>query len=329
MSGDPVEESSQVVRQGFVQALQTAHTTAALMRGRGGESRTKAEHLQRMDHGAAKEQRSITEHQIRVIDAIESARQARELNTAKVEEVRARIWRGGDLHALEKHQKQRQIERADEDLARRNRAGKLELKQNKQLHQHQIDGYVNREGRAVEVHELEVEYKKLLIDIRRRAAGFSDSLTNHGDVGAAMGSAAAFASAHSAEGLSDQHQQAAAAYRERLAEDTGLDVEDFDALADLAAAWEEAGPWRVVLDDVAELTEQLSFATQLERETGGGAVEAEVVEAEVVPDGSLIEAAVEAAGLGGMDYDAVIDVDVEIDPVESPLGPVPDSGVER
>ncbi|MEV0027914.1 hypothetical protein [Nocardia sp. NPDC050793] len=326
MSGDPVEEGGQVVRQGFVQALQTAHTTAALMRGRGGESRSKAEHLQRMDHATAKEQRSTLEHWIRVRDSIESANQTRELNQAKVEEVRARIWRGGQQHELDTRHKIRQNARADADLARRNAAGKLEREHKTELHQHQVDGYINREARGVEVHELEVEYKKLLIDIRRRAAGFADSLSEQGDAGAAMGSAAAFANAHSAEGLSDQHRQAAAAYEARLAEDTDLDIDDVldHGLADLAADWEQAGPWRGALDDVAGLTEWLSVATQVEHETGGG-----VVEAEVVVDGSGVEAAVEAAGLAGVDYGAVIDVDVEIDPVEIPLGPVPEAGVER
>ncbi len=328
MSGDPVEESSQVVRQGFVQALQTAHTTAALMRGRGGESRSKAEHVQRMHDAEAKEQRSALEHWIRVRDSIESADQERALNSARVEEVRARTWRGGQLYELDKKHKERQIERADEDLARRNAAGRLERKQKKKLHKHQVDGYVNREARAVEVHELEVEYKQLLIDIRRRAAGFADSLTEQGDAGAAMGSAAAFANAQTAEGLSDQHQQDAAAYRARLAEDAGLDVDDFEALADLAAEWEQAGPWRGALDDVAGLTEQLSFATQLEHDTGDVVVDAEVLDTGAL-DGSRIEAAVEAAGLTGVDYDAVIDVDIEFDPVEIPLGPVPDAGVER
>ncbi|WP_067837287.1 hypothetical protein [Nocardia lijiangensis] len=328
MSGDPVEESSQVMRQGFVQALQTAHTTAALMRGRGGEARTKAEHHQRMNHATAKEQRSITEHQIRVIDSIESARQTQDLNSARVQEVRARIWRGGQLHELDTRHKIRQNARADADLARRNAAGKLEREQKTAIHQHQVDGYVSREARAVEVHDLEVEYKKLLIDIQRRAAGFSDSLTDLGDSGTAMASAAAFANAESAEGLSDQHQQAAAAYRARLAEDAGLDVDDFEALADLAAAWEQAGPWMGALDDVAGLIEQLGFATQLEHETGDVVVEAEVVDTGAL-DGSLTEAAVEAAGLTGVDYDAVIDVDIESDSVEIPLGPVTDVGVER
>ncbi|WP_068056375.1 hypothetical protein [Nocardia xishanensis] len=328
MSGDPVEEGSQVVRQGFVQALQTAHTTAALMRGRGGESRSKAEHVQRMNDAAAKEQRSSLEHWIRVRDAIESSSQARELNSARVQEVRARIWRGGQLHELDMRHKERQIERADEDLDRRNAAGRLERKQKKELHKHQVDGYVNREARAVEMHNLEVEYKQLLIDIRRRAAGFADSLTEHGDAGAAMGSAAAFANAQTAEGLSDKHQQAAAAYRARLAEDAGMDVDDFEALADLAAAWEQAGPWQGALDDVAGLTEQLSFATQLEHDTGDVVVDAEVLDAGA-RDGSLIETAIETAGLTGVDYDAVIDVDIELDPVEIPLGPVPETGVER
>ncbi|MET8779009.1 hypothetical protein ABZV58_28735 [Nocardia sp. NPDC004654] len=327
MSGDPVEESSQVVRQGFVQALQTAHTTAALMRGRGGEARTKAEHLQRMNHATAKEQRSITEHHIRVVDAIESARQMGDLNTAKVEEVRARIRRDGELHELETRQKERQIERADTDLARRQSAGELEREHKTEIHQHRIDGYINRETRAVEVHQLEVEYKQLLIEIRRRAAGFSDSLTDLGDSGAGMASAAAFASAQAAERLSDQHAQAAAAYRERLAEDTDLDVDELleHDLAELAAAFEEAGPWTGSLDDLAGLTEELSYATHLEHDLGDVAAEAEVE----VLDGEVVEEAVKATGVTDVDYRLVIDAEIVIDPVEPELGPVPDLGLDQ
>ncbi|MFF0532904.1 hypothetical protein ACFYT3_31600 [Nocardia amikacinitolerans] len=329
MSGDPVEESGQVVRQGFVQALQTAHTTAALMRGRGGEARTKAEHDQRMSHGIAKEQRSITEHQIRVINAIESANQTKDLNTAKVEEVRARIRRDAQLHELETRHKIRQNARSDADLARRNAAGKLEREHQVELHKHRVDGYVNREARAVEVHELEVEYKQLLIEIRRRAAGFSDSLTDLGDSGAGMASAAAFANAQGAQDLSDQHAHAAAAYRERLAEDTDVDVDELleHDLADLAAAWEEAGPWTGALYDVVGLTEQLSYATHLDHELDDVAAEAEVAEAEIeVLDGEIVEEAVKATGVTDVDYRLVIDAEIVLDPVEPELGPVPDLG---
>lgn len=316
-----------MVRQGFVQALQTAHTTAALMRGRGGEARSKAEHAQRMADASAKEQRSITEHRIRVYAAVETANQTRELNAAKIAEVHARTNRGAELHELDKRHKTRQIERGDADLARREAAGEMERKQKIEVHTRQIAGYDNREARAVEVHALEVEYKKLLLDIRRRTAGFSDSLTQLGEPGTAMASAAAFASAQTAEGLSDQHQQAATAYRARLVEDTDLDIDE--NLADLAAAWEEAGPWTAALEDLAGLTEHLSVATHLEQELG---VLADEPEADI-NSGSAIDDAINATGVTSMGsyVAAVIDPDLDSDPLDPTPSLAPqatDTGLE-
>ncbi|WP_406279378.1 hypothetical protein OH799_11880 [Nocardia sp. NBC_00881] len=333
MSGDPVEESSQAMRNGFVQALQTSHTTAALMRGRGGEARSKAESEQRMRHAAGKERRSFIEHRLRVIDAVESAGQVRELNTAKVDEVRSRIERGGELHELEQQQKNRQMERADADLDRRDKAGKLERKHTIKIHKLQVDGYTNREARAVELHELDVEYKKLLIDIRRRAAGFSDTLTVHGESGETMASAAAFAAAKGSEGLSEQHDRDVDAYAERFVEDTGTDytevldatvVGDFGDFDDLDAGVGEQARSSVAMEDIVGLTEELSFATHLAHEFADFSEEADAE-----PDeGAAIGEVVDAAGLSGDGLTEAMDFAVDPGPPSVPVPPVPDPGIE-
>lgn len=226
MSGDPVEEGGQAVRQGFVQALQTAHTTAALMRGRGGDARSVAEHGQRMRLAETRERRSLIEHGIRVRAALEAAQQARELNTARVEEVQARTRRDGETHRMDQRVKRRQIERADADLTRRAAAGEQEYRHREEIHSAQKAAYTNRETRADELHELDKQYKELSIEIRRRAAGLTDSLTETGADGEALAATAAFAAADAAEDLSAGHAAAAAAYRERFIDDTGRDIDD-------------------------------------------------------------------------------------------------------
>lgn len=303
------------------------------MRGRGGEARSKAESEQRMRHAAGKEQRSFIEHRLRVIDAVESAGQARELNTAKVDEVRARIERGSEVHELEQQQKNRQMERADADLDRRDKAGKLERKHKIKVHRLQVDGHTNREARAVQLHELDVEYKKLLIDIRRRAAGFSDTLTAHGESGEAMASAAAFAAAKGAGELSEQHARDADAYAERFVEDTGTDyievidstiVEDFGDFDDLDAGVGEQARLSVAIEDIVGLTEELSFSTHLAHEFADLPEEADAE-----PDeGPAIGEAVDAAGLSGDGLTGAMDFSVDPDPPSVPASPVPDLGIE-
>ncbi|MBF6320387.1 hypothetical protein IU453_26915 [Nocardia cyriacigeorgica] len=266
MSGDPVEESSQAVRQGFVQALQTAHTTAALMQRRGGETRSRAEHNQRMSNDAARAKRSQAEYEMRVLDAIDKAYQGRELHAARVEEVRKRIEQGGELHKKDLEYKNDQIARGHADLDRRNTSEVLERGRLDAVHDKRIEGYTAREQRAAELHELDVEYKKLLIDIRSRAAGFSDTLTSTGEAGEAMASAAAFATAQAASDLSDTHRDDAAAYAERLVEDSGIDPQVLfdEALTNLAPRWQpqpsRADSLRNILN---ALTDEMTWVVHL------------------------------------------------------------------
>ncbi|MFC8529190.1 hypothetical protein [Nocardia sp. NPDC057227] len=226
MSGDPVEESGQALRQGFVQALQTAHSTAAMVRSRGGDARSVAAHRQQMRLAETREGRSLIEHGLRVDAAGEAREQAATLAAAKVDEVQARIRRGGEAHRMDQRVNRRGIERADADLARRTRLDDQEYRHREETHTDQRTAHTNREIRLDELHELDQQYKQLLIDIRDRATDLTDTLTATGPDGEAMAATAGFAAADAAADLSEQHAADAAAYRERLIDDTGRDPGD-------------------------------------------------------------------------------------------------------
>lgn len=163
---------------------------------------------------------------MRVGTAIDKAGDDHTIAQARVEEIRARIDHGQKNHELGQDETKARISRAESDLRRRNRLGRQEYRHNEAVHTAKVDAYTGRETRAGEVHGLEVEYKQLLIDIRRRAAGFSDTLTSSGVVGDAATSTAAFAAANASEGLSDEHAADAAAYERRFHADTGRDYRD-------------------------------------------------------------------------------------------------------
>lgn len=283
MSGDPLEESGQQARQGIVQALQTAHTTAALMRGRGGESRSRDEHDQRLAHAENREARSKYEHTVRVDTTILEADSKVAVNQARVEEIRGRMTINEKAQDLSQRETEARMGRSDQDLARRDRLGEQQYRHNQQVHDAKIGGYEGRETRAVELHELDVEYKELLINIRRRAAGFTETLSGEGDIGQTGASAAAFAAADAERDLSEDHTVDADAFDERFAEDTGrafadvIDVEtvdfDFDGDSDTTAdsgingepdeVTEPEYPHHVSLDAVRGLAEELTAEIHL------------------------------------------------------------------
>lgn len=303
MSGDPVEEGGQAVRQGFLQALQTAHTTNALFRSRGGESRSRAESEQRSAIEAAKNQRSWIEHQTRLGNL--GTEQA--LSMAKIDEVRARIANAAQITEVDLRHKEGQITRAETDLARREHDGALSRRQSKELHTERIAGYTNREARDVELHKLDVELKELMIEIRRRAAGFTDTL-HHSDerTGAGQAAAAQFAAADATRDLSPDAEAAARAYEERLIDDTGLDPEGFfsDNGADLFDRGSQG------LDGMVGLASDLTIDAHLHHEfgyladyldrTADPAVET-IVDAEIVEAGEWIQGAVSATAVYDID----------------------------
>lgn len=303
MSGDPVEESGQAVRQGFVQALQTAHTTAGLFRSWGADSRSRTESVQRVRLADAKDFRSEVEHRGR----LGNLGSEQDLIRVRIAEVRARIDNAAQITEVDVRHKEALITRADTDLERREQDGELARTHNEEVHKERIAGYVNRETRAVELHDLDVEYRQLLIEIRRRAAGFTETLHQSDErTGSGKASAAQFAAAEATRDLSPEAEAAAQAYRERLVADTGLDIEDLFADSDRA---EVADGWSQGLEDVAGLAEDLTIAAHLRHESGLGVDDLErdptsgpeVIDVEVVEAGEWIEAAVSATGVHDVD----------------------------
>ncbi|WP_338760820.1 hypothetical protein V7968_32475 [Nocardia vulneris] len=360
MSGDPVEESGQAIRQGFVQAMQTATSTMALIRNAGGESRSRTEFAQRTAIADQREQRSAFEHQVRVWEHVQTVGQKRDLNTARIDEVNARIKNADELTKVEVRRTGRLIGRADKDFERREHAGKSEQRRKNEIHDQQISAYKNRETRESELHEIDKEYKQLLLVIRRRAAGLSDTLadTLGADAESAVSEAAFAAAAASAQdSFSDDLTDAKEAFTRRFTEDTGVDPDDvIDAAIandiavgkDLAIlepeGAEDAGeeiidadvvddpdadvPSRasrsVTVDDVVALTEELTLQAYLE---GTLADLAEDEEPDIA-DGSVFEQALDAAtnpGTPGLEAEPERGFEVDITPSRT-LGP--DAGVE-
>ncbi|MEV0688278.1 hypothetical protein AB0I35_30915 [Nocardia sp. NPDC050378] len=305
MNGDPVEEGGQAVRQGFLQALQTAHTTNALFRSRGGESRSRAESEQRLAIEAAKNQRSWLEHEAR----LGNLGAERALSVVKIEEVRARIDNAAKITEVDLRHKEGQILRAETDLARRELDGELSREQGKEVHAARIAGYTNREAREVELHKLEVELKELMIEIRRRAAGFTDSLHYSDErTGAAKAATAQFSAADATRDLSPDAEAASRAYEERFINDTGLDPDGF--ISDARARASDNG--RQNLDDMAGLAADLTINAHLDHEfahlasylapTTGPDAEQQIIDAEIVEDGEWIETAVSATAVHDIDH---------------------------
>ncbi|MRH92948.1 hypothetical protein GFY24_36960 [Nocardia sp. SYP-A9097] len=322
--GDPVEEGGQAVRTGFVQAMQTAAMTMNLLQRRGAEARSQAEFDRRTD------------------DAEQRMRQNTEVHELKVEGYHTRQSNEGELHQLEKHFKTRQFERAEElhdlerqikkrvlergdaDLDRRAADSTAERANKDDLHQVQRQNLLNRAGWEKERHDLDVEYKQLLIDIRRRAAGFTETLTGQDrDQGAAMRAAAAYAAADSTAHLSDQHQSHADAFAERLTEDADLSVHDLlDADSGAPAGASDIPP--AVSRATNGLAEELNFYIVVNHHAQQDTNDPEPP----VVDGTVIEAAIEAADV--IDVDVIDGYGEDADPSNaSPEPPSPpDVGME-
>ncbi|MFX0576224.1 hypothetical protein [Nocardia nepalensis] len=243
MSGDPVEEGGQAVRQGFIQAFQTGAMVGNAMQRRGAESRSVDEHLQRMEDAGARELRDRQLHWAKIQGYADRHTQGQRLfeldeqaklnDQTRKQAVHQRQLDGYDdrarwgeaLNEAEIEVKSEHIRRGDADLARRDSESAAEQTRKGEIHQLQIDGYRDRSKYAKDLYDLDVKYKRLLIDIRRRAAGFSETLstTSGDDVAAAMHAAAGFAATHHTADLSEEHSAHAAAYAERFTDDTGLD----------------------------------------------------------------------------------------------------------
>ncbi|MFD4429813.1 hypothetical protein [Nocardia sp. NPDC058497] len=322
MTGDPLEEGGQQMRQGFIQALQTAQMTAGLMRNRSGESRSQAESDQRIAHADAKEQRSKLEHQVRVLDTVAAADERATLNAAKVREVEARITNAENIAKAEVDHKAHQNQRAENDFQRRERAGQQEAQQSKDLHRARIDSYTHREDREAKLHDLDVELKQLRIEILRRNAGFTETLAEECGPNMARTTASAVAFAAADATATSANAEDAEAFRERFVADTGDQPPAPPDPAD-----------RVVIDALAD---QLQTMTRIVEDlTRESVVRGEILElgADSIVDvaeelspsaapGTVIDSAVQATGAA--DSDPAV-----ADPAVEDMSPVAAEGLPR
>ncbi|WP_040714178.1 hypothetical protein [Nocardia takedensis] len=281
MSGDPVEESGQQLRQGAIQAFQMAHTTAALMRGRGSESRSAAEHTQRLTHADQREARSAAEHQVRVEATVFETNSKVAVNTARISEIEGRMKINTQAHQLAEEETRARMDRADTDLERRDLLAFQQFDHSEDVQDEKLGAYEAREERAEELHRLEVEYKQLLIDARRRAAGFVDSLSEHGPAGAAGESAAAFAAAEAERVSSEAAADAAVSAAAKAAADakTAADARAAAARAAMARAAADAYAQRFA-EDVGRAFDEVFGDLASPPVTAGGADARDVLDVE-------------------------------------------------
>lgn len=333
MSGDPVDEGGQAVRTGFVQAMQTAAMTMNLLQRRGSEARSLAEFDRRTGESEARIRQDSQVHSLKV-----AGYQSRHENTQELHELERhyktrQIERAEELYELERRIKQAVLDRGDADLVRRTDDTAADRLNKDDIHRVQRQNLIDRAGWEKQRHDLDVEYKTLLIEIRRRAAGFTETLGGSSDGHAsAMRSAAAYAAAKSAAGLSDQHRGRADAFEERLAEDAGADG------VGVVRTTVDDDP--VMVDSVRDLAEELTFDIYVSHfgdvvlpELGPG-IPTDIVDAEIV---EIDEGVIGAEGASAIDAaivaTGVLDtLDSEID--DSPADATqlehhrPDAGVE-
>ncbi|MGV9678785.1 hypothetical protein ACWDSJ_26175 [Nocardia sp. NPDC003482] len=222
-SGDPVEEAGQAVRTGFVQSMQTAAMTANLLQRRGAESR------------------SVTEHHGRLADRVVEQGRKGEIHQLQAWGYHHREGRDRALFDLQLRIKQAQLDAMTADAERkvesdkafderqaavhRERIAGMRADRNRRdaLHAEQMRGYARRAAQDRHLHKLKVEYQELLIESRRRAMGFTETLDAHTAYAGAATAGAQWAAAHATADLSEEHNQHTDAYAERYAEDTGAD----------------------------------------------------------------------------------------------------------
>ncbi|MET9491163.1 hypothetical protein [Nocardia sp. NPDC006630] len=324
--GDPVEEGGQAVRAGFVQAMQTAAMTMNLLQRRGAESRSKAESERRTDDADLRMQQNTEVHELKVSGYTSRQENESELHQLEKHFKTRQIDRAEELHDLERQIKKRVLERGDADLNRRTADSAAERANKDDLHQLQRQNLLNRSSWEKERHDLDVEYKRLLIEIRRRAAGFTETLNAQDrDHGAAMRAAAAYAAAHSTADLSDQHRSHADAFDERLTEDTDLSPDD---LLDTEASVPGPGNLPAVWRAVNGLAEELNFDIVVNHHVEQNSGDPEPPSA----NGTIIETAAAAADIIDAEvidgYGETVDPgDPGTNPTLSPASP-PEAGIE-
>ncbi|MDN2496520.1 hypothetical protein FHY52_07395 [Nocardia nova] len=345
-NGDPVDEGGQAVKAGFVQAMQTAAMTMNLLQRRGSESRSRQEFAQRQDDRIAEQQRKNHVHGAQIQGYIDRAQHGRLEHWADMA-IKAGRYREHMLemqvkNARLQHDQDRADRAKDSDKASEERRDKVhglqvralrgEYNRKDAIHTQQLRRYDKQIAQDQRLHDLKVEYQKLLIEARKRALGLTETLTDTDPGNARVHAASAgWAAAEATADLSDDHLTAADAWSERYSEDTGSDPR-----TSLAEARTEAA----ALDDaVDELHNQMSALSAEYTLLSYGEAQMRTFDAESgrddgiydeeleVLDGEVIDVAVEVTGVTG-------DLDMSVDfapPVLLPvkaLGPAPSAEIE-
>ncbi|MBV7708116.1 hypothetical protein NOVA_35580 [Nocardia nova] len=347
-NGDPVEEGGQAVKAGFVQAMQSAAMTMNLLQRRGSESRSRQEFAQRQDDRIAEQQRKNHVHAAQIQGYIDRTQHGRLEHWADMA-IKAGRYREHLLEMQVKnarlHHDQDKADRAkDSDKATEERRDKVhglqvralrgEYNRKQAIHTQQLRRYDKQIAEDQRLHDLKVEYQKLLIEARKRALGLTETLTDT-DPGTARAHAASagWAAAEATADLSDEHRVAADAWAERYGEDTGNDPR-----TTLHTARSESAALDDAVDELhnqmsalsAEYTltsygeaqvHDLSAATSSRADSGSG-------EDLDVLDGEVISVAVEITGVTG-DLDMAVEVTPPALPPVQALEAAPSPGIER
>ncbi|MFI7194424.1 hypothetical protein [Nocardia nova] len=347
-NGDPVDEGGQAVKAGFVQAMQSAAMTMNLLQRRGSESRSRQEFAQRQDDRIAEQQRKNHVHAAQIQGYIDRAQHGRLERWADMA-IKAGRYRE---HLLEmqvkkarlQHDQDRADRARDGDKATEERRDKVyglqvralrgEYNRKDTIHTQQLRRYDKQIAQDQRLHDLKVEYQKLLIEARKRALGLTETLTDPDpdtDPGTARAHAASagWAAAEATADLSDEHRAHADAWAERYGEDTGNDPH-----TTLHAARSESA----ALDDaVDELHNQMSalsaeytltsYGEAQVRDLGPATSSRPDTDSGEDLDGEIISVAVETTGVTG-DLDMAVDFTPPALPPVQALEAAPSPGIE-
>ncbi|MCM6774427.1 hypothetical protein NDR87_14185 [Nocardia sp. CDC159] len=329
--GDPADEGGQAIRTGFIQAMQSSAMMMNLLQRRGAESRSIAEYQQRQTDRATEQGRKDQIHGLQTRGYRDRAEKAQQLHDLEIAIKQARLTYDERADGRREAEHTATERRRDKIHGYQVQGYRAERNRKDAIHSQQVDGYTTRKAHAAHLHALDVEYKKLLIDGRRRAMGFTETLVDTPSPESAT-AAAAWAAARNTADLSDDHQQYCDAYTERYSEDTGENPadlieaapEDYQWVDDSEAGTDSDGS-ATTLQAMAGVAEELTFSTYAEHLHTEDLFDAGDNES-AARDGAELHTAVEAAGLDGAVADTFdtspapeaqipgTDLDTEIEP---------------
>ncbi|WP_063014240.1 hypothetical protein [Nocardia kruczakiae] len=346
-NGDPVDEGGQAVKAGFVQAMQSAAMTMNLLQRRGSESRSRQEFAQRQDDRIADQQRKTDVHAAQIQGYINRAQHGRLEHWAdmaiKAGRYREHLLEMQVKNARLQHDQDRADRAKDSDKATEERRDKVhglqvralrgEYNRKDAIHTQQLRRYDQQITQDRRLHDLKVEYQKLLIEARKRALGLTETLTDT-DPGAARAHAASagWAAAEATADLSDEHRGAADAWAERYGKDTGNDPRATlaAARADAAAPDDAADELHTQMNALAAEYTLTSYGDAQVRDFGAATSsrpDAGSGEDLEVLDGQAISVAVETTGVTS-DIDMAVDFTPPALPPVEALDAVPSPGIE-